>query len=111
MKKTLLLFAACASVALAIAAPLTAAGYSIVADAGVYAMPLAAFAAATLAVWTAPAVMSTVARYVKQALAMSLQPGGRSPAVALIAAKARMLRTISRKQIAVTGSWRMCPSA
>lgn len=111
MKKTLLLFAACASFALAVAATLASAGYGVITDAGGYAqaMPLIAIAFTGLALLAVPAV-AFVARHVKQALSMSLQPGGRSPAIALIAAKARKLAAMARKQVTVTGSWRLCPS-
>lgn len=107
MQKRILLFAACAAMALAVAAPLASAGFDITA----YAMPMAAIACTGLAVWLVAPAVEFVARHVKQALAMALQsPGGRSPAVALIAAKARRLAMLARERITVTSSWRMCPS-
>lgn len=107
MKKTLLLFAACAAASLAMSAAMASAGFHVE---PVHAM---AFAVTSLATFRlVMPVIEHVAAHVKRALFTALQhPAGRSPAVALIAAKARMLRTISRKQITVTGSWRMCPSA
>lgn len=108
MKKTLLLFAAYASIALAIAGPLADAGYGLVYEVS-QAMPLA-IAFTGLALYLVAPAVQFVARHVKQALSMSLQPGGRSPAVALIAAKARQLSAMARKHITVTGSWRMCPT-
>lgn len=111
MKKTrILLFAACAALALAVAAPLASAGFEIT-TAYAQSMPLAAIAFAGLAALVIAPTFEVVARHVKQALAMSLQhPGGRSPSVLLIAAKAHAERLFSRKHITVTGSWRLCPS-
>lgn len=61
-------------------------------------------------VLSAPA-FEFVAHHVKTALAMARQfPAGRSPTVMLIAAKAHAERLFTRKDITITGSWRMCPS-
>lgn len=109
MKKTLLLFAACSAMALAIAGPLADAGFSLAYDVA-QSMPLAAIAFTGLALYLVAPAVQFVARHVKQALAMSLQPGGRSPAVALIASKSRHLRRIARDRISITSTWRMCPS-
>lgn len=110
MSKRILLFAAAATLALAVAAPLAAAGFDVVTAAYAQASPLALFTCASLAAWVIAPAVAFVARHVKQALAMSLQPGGRSPAIALIAAKARKLAAMARKQVTVTGSWQLCPS-
>jgi hypothetical protein len=46
----------------------------------------------------------------KAVAAFKPTPGGRSPAVLLIAAKAHVERMFTRKHITVTGSWRLCTS-
>lgn len=113
MQKRILLYASCAAMALAIAAPLISAGFDVITastfyDVGIPVLALSVFGMAAYLV--APAAQF-VARHIKQALAMALQsPGGRSPAAALIAAKARRLCMLARERITVTSSWRMCPS-
>lgn len=108
--KRFLLFATYAVLALAVAAPLAAAGFDVITAAYAQASPIALFACAAIAAWVCAPAAAFVAHHVKQALAMSLKPGGRSPAVALIAAKARKLSTMARKQVTITGAWRLCSS-
>ncbi len=114
MKKRILLFAACAAVAPAVAAPLASAGFDVTTSASAldFGMPALALALSLvgLAAWLSAPAAKFVARHVKQALEMSLKPGGRSPAVALIASKARHLARIARDRISITSTWRMCPS-
>lgn len=110
MKKRILLFASCAALALAVASPLASAGFDVVTAAYAQATPLALFTCASLVAYLVAPAVAFVARHIKQALSMSLKPGGRSPAVALIASKARNLAAMARKQVTVTGSWRLCPS-
>jgi len=113
MQKRILLFAACAAVALAVSATLVSAGVDVITASSLYdvGIPVLALSVFGMAAYLVAPAAQFLARHVKQAMAMALQsPGGRSPAVALIAAKARRLCMLARERITVTSSWRMCPS-